>query len=94
MSQNSMAAFILAAALVMHLPATSSADPAGALSEEFLSELRDGYEMNDADRGRHNAISNNDIDKLALNREIVRGEDGHFTHLVNTKGIPDPQIAR
>lgn len=82
-----MVAFIVAAALVMHLPATSTADPAGALTEEFLSELRDGYEMDAADRARHNAISNNAIDKLALNRDIVRGEDGHFTHRINTKGI-------
>ncbi|MDG1671898.1 MAG: C1 family peptidase, partial [Akkermansiaceae bacterium] len=59
----------------------------GALTPELLANLRDGYEMDAGDRARHNAVTNAEINKLALNREIVAGEDGHFSHKIKTKGI-------
>ncbi len=65
----------------------SSAQSTGALTPEFLSDLRDGYEMNSEDLVRHNAVTNNEINKLALNREIISGEDGQFSHKIKTKGI-------
>ncbi|MDB4624314.1 hypothetical protein OAE47_02820, partial [Akkermansiaceae bacterium] len=43
--------------------------------------------MDAGDRARHNAVTNAEINKLALNREIVAGEDGHFSHKIKTKGI-------
>ncbi len=43
--------------------------------------------MDGADRARHNAVSSGDIKALALNREILRGDDGHFSHRIKTKGI-------
>ena len=63
------------------------AEPPGALTPELLADLRDGYEMDAGDRARHNAVTNAEINKLALNREIVAGEDGHFSHKIKTKGI-------
>lgn len=57
------------------------------MSPEFIAELREGYEMGEGDRARHNAVTNNSISSLALNRDIVRGEDGHFTHRIKSKGI-------
>lgn len=65
----------------------SEASPAGALTPEFIERLRDGYEMNAEDRARFNAITSSDIQTLALNRAIVNGEDGHFSHKIRTKGI-------
>jgi len=66
---------------------SANAEPNGALTPDLLSSLRDGYEMNAEDLGRHNAVTNNPINKLALNRSVVAGEDGHFSHKVKTKGI-------
>lgn len=43
--------------------------------------------MDDADRARFNAITSTPIDKLALNRDVIRGEDGHFSHKIKSKGI-------
>lgn len=63
------------------------AESPGALTPELLADLRDGYEMDTGDRARHNAVTNAEINKLALNREIVAGEDGHFSHKIKTKGI-------
>ena len=64
---------------------TASSD--GALTSEFLSALRKGYRMSAADRACHNAVTNNDTKSLALNRGGVRGDDGHFSHRIQTKGI-------
>jgi bleomycin hydrolase len=66
------------------LPAT-----AGTLTPEFLAELREGYQMSASDRACHNAVTNNDINALALNRGVVRGDDGHFSHRIKSKGITD-----
>ena len=76
----------LAAASLVTLMNTRAESP-GALTPELLANLRDGYEMDAGDRARHNAVTNAEINKLALNREIVAGEDGHFSHKIKTKGI-------
>ena len=56
------------------IPIDTPAEPEGSLTADFVKKLRDGYEMNSEDRARFNAISNTDIDTLALNRQIVNGE--------------------
>ena len=61
----------------------------GALTPEFLRDLREGYVMSREDRALHNAVTNNAIDALALNRDAVRGEDGHFSHRIRREGVTD-----
>jgi bleomycin hydrolase len=75
------------ALFLMLLPLSAQNLPDGALTPALLESLREGYEMKDGDLARHNAITNNDIDSLALNRTIVAGEDGLFSHRIKTKGI-------
>jgi bleomycin hydrolase len=62
--------------------------PTGALTPGFLTELRAGYEMSAGDRACHNAVTNNDVNSMALNREVVRGDDGHFSHRIKSQGHP------
>ena len=83
MNRNLIA--LAAASLVSSM--NTRAEYPGSLTSELLANLRDGYEMDAGDRARHNAVTNADINKLALNREIVAGEDGHFSHKIKTKGI-------
>lgn len=71
----------------------SIADPAGILNQELLVQFREDYRMDDIDRARFNAVSNSDINKLALNRDIVRGEDGHFSHKIAAKGITNQKAS-
>lgn len=61
----------------------------GALTPDFLKDLRGGYVMGREDRALHNAVTNNPIDSLALNRDAVRGEDGHFSHRIKREGVTD-----
>lgn len=70
-------------------PSNAAETEGGSLTPEFLAHLRDGYTMNRADRSCHNAVANNPASSLALNRAVIRGEDGHFTHRIKSKGITD-----
>lgn len=70
------------------IPGSTEPDPA-VLSSVLLGELRAGYQMGPADLATHNAVINNSVRQLALNRGIARGDDGHFSHRVRSKGILD-----
>jgi len=78
---------LASATLSLFLTMSSPAQSDGSLTPAFIETLREGYELEGADVVRHNAVTNNDINKLALNREIVAGEDGHFSHKIKSKGI-------
>ena len=84
---------IAATIVFIAMAKTTTAETTGALDQKLLSKLRSGYQMNEADRARFNAISNTSIDQLSLNREIVQGEDGHFSHKIATKGITDQKAS-
>ena len=73
--------------LLIILPHGAPADEAGTLSPQVLKGLQQEYQMNTGDRARHNAVTNNPVKALALNREVVRGDDGHFSHRIKSKGI-------
>ena len=43
--------------------------PDGGISTEMLQQIKQSYKGTAADKAIHNAISNNDINKLAVNAE-------------------------
>jgi bleomycin hydrolase len=49
--------------------------------------------MDAGDRAIFNAVTGTDIKALALNRKIVSGEDGYFSHKIKTKGITDQKAS-
>ncbi|BCX46306.1 aminopeptidase C [Haloferula helveola] len=65
-------------------PAPSSE---GSLDPEVVEEIRAGYRMVEADRLRHNAVTNNAIDDLALNRQALSQVDDHFSHRIRSRGV-------
>ena len=84
---------IAAATLLLLMAKTTSAGTDGSLGPKLITQLREGYQMNEADRARFNAVSNADINQIALNREIVQGEDGHFSHKIASKGITNQKAS-
>lgn len=66
------------------MPMTASDE---ILAIDFISSLRSNYKMDAADRARHNAVTSGDLKTLALNRDCLRGNDGHFSHRIVNKGI-------
>lgn len=76
--------------LISFSPAASShAEDNGALTPDLIKHLQDGFKLDPATQAVQNAVTNNRIDSLVLNRGIIRGHDGHFTHKINFKGITD-----
>ncbi|MDE5626552.1 MAG: aminopeptidase, partial [Candidatus Amulumruptor sp.] len=68
------------------LTAITRAD--GGISAAQLQELRESFKPTVADRAVYNAISNNDINKLAVNTDARRQRpDMNFSHRVKSKGI-------
>ena len=59
----------------------------GELTPELIRQLQDGFELDTQTQVTQNAVTNNSIDKLALNRGILRGHNGHFSHKIKFNGI-------
>lgn len=74
-------------------PAENSAEQTGALSPALLDQFRRGYEIQGGDAAIFNAVTNNGINELALNRSIVRGHDGHFSNKIKFKGITNQKAS-
>jgi bleomycin hydrolase len=59
----------------------------GGLSGDDIEKIRGSFEMDARTRAMYNAITNNDISSLALNRDIIREHNELFSHKIKTKGI-------
>jgi bleomycin hydrolase len=68
-----------------------SAGPDGAITAADISKLMESVTLDPATRTAMNAVSNNDIRELALNREVVAVTDDVFSFKIPTKGITDQE---
>jgi bleomycin hydrolase len=59
----------------------------GGLTSEVIQEVRQSFKMDTPTRALMNALTNNDIKKLALNRDKYVAHDNLFNHKIKTKGI-------
>ncbi|MDD2635448.1 MAG: C1 family peptidase [Bacteroidales bacterium] len=64
----------------------------GSLDEQSLKQMRDSYlETAENNKGLRNALTNNDVRKLALNRDVVGKEDHSFKYKVKVSGITNQE---
>ena len=82
------AAIALIAPTSTHASETQS-ETNGELSPQAIADLRASYKQNAQTRVLHNAVTNNDIRDLALNRGILRGHNTHFSHKIDFKANTD-----
>jgi bleomycin hydrolase len=68
---------------------TSIAQDSGTIDESLLNEFRSSINSDEGIEAIQNAVSSNNIQKLALNRNNLGEVDRHFTHRVESKGITD-----
>ena len=61
----------------------------GGISDAMMQQIKQSYQGTTNDKAIRNAIGNNDIRKLALNQENLKGMDTHFSIKVDSKGISD-----
>lgn len=59
----------------------------GGLDEATISKIRGSFEMDSQTKAMYNAITNNDIKDLALNRDLIRDHNELFSYKIKTKGI-------
>lgn len=59
----------------------------GGLTSEVIQEVRQSFRMDTPTRALMNALTNNDIKKLALNRDKYVDHDNLFNHKIKTRGI-------
>ncbi len=60
----------------------------GSVNEANMSQIRKAYDKNDpSTRALTNALSNNDVTKIALNRENLSNIEHNFKYKVDVKGI-------
>ena len=59
----------------------------GELDKGLITELQRLFDPDGKDRAMINAVSNNDLKALALDRELINGHDDIYTFKVDAKGI-------
>ena len=76
---------------LMALAVGISAMAQGGISDEALKKIKEGYKGTPEEIALRNAISRNDINKLAVNLDSQANIDTYFSHKVPSKGITDQE---
>ncbi len=82
-----IAIYCLVSLILLSQKHSSAAEAEGGLTPQMLSELRNSCHMTDHDKAIYNAITANDVQKLALNRDMVNSYNNLFSHKIKTNGI-------
>ena len=59
----------------------------GGIDPQMADYCRESYNLDSHTRAMYNSITNNDINDLALNRDLIREHNDLFNHKIKTKGI-------
>jgi bleomycin hydrolase len=59
----------------------------GSLTPAMINQIRGSLKMDVQSEAIYNAVTNNDINDLALNRDLLRQNNELFSHKIKTKGI-------
>lgn len=78
---------ILFITIILYLNVTAQDKKDGAINNDMLKRLTASVEMDSYTKAAQNAVSNNEISKLALNNELLNKIDNHFAHRIDIKGI-------
>jgi len=81
--------FIAIVFVCLHLSAISQSETEGTITPSVLEQITKSVNDDADTRALINAISNNDIQKLALNRDNVGELDMNFSNRIKIKGITD-----
>ncbi|UCD17837.1 MAG: C1 family peptidase [Candidatus Zixiibacteriota bacterium] len=87
MKHYSAARAVISAQCIILLLALVGNAGEGSLTGETIDRFRSSFDMDPHTRATYNAITNNDINSLALNRELLSNHNTLFGHKIETKGI-------
>ncbi len=78
--------------ICLAMSSTMFAQSTKNLSDDVLNKIRENYKQkSEADKGVRNALSNNDIRNLAVNRDVAGKADHQFKYRADVKGICDQE---
>lgn len=83
MKQKKLWIALLACSMML----SANAQQKGGITPDMLQQIKQSYQGTTADKAIMNAITNNDINKLAVNTESKNDFDTYFSNRVNSKGI-------
>ncbi len=66
-------------------------DEKGALTPQVIKELRSSFTLDATTRSALNAVSQNDVKSLALDRMVSAALDKNFSHRITTEGVTNQQ---
>ena len=87
MKRSTMCALIVWTLLMLAAALPAAAEDAGGIGAGLLQELKQSLTMDAQTRALLNAISNNNVNELALNREIVAAHSPVFNVRIDASGI-------
>lgn len=85
--QRTLSLVALAGGMIFSSASIYAQDQKGGIDNAMLERIKEGYKDTPEERALRNAISHNDINKLAIRNGIEAGYDYHFSHEVPSKGI-------
>ncbi len=87
MKNASIKGTIVIAASALLLSASLLVAGDGALTTGLIEQVRTSFEKDIHTKAMYNAITNNDIKSLAMNRDILHSHNEVFSHKIKAKGI-------
>jgi bleomycin hydrolase len=82
---------VLGATLALLMMSGWSLAQEGGLDMTTVESIQSEFHMDPLTRAMYNAVSNNDIVNLAINRDLVRENNNMYNHKIKTKGITNQQ---
>jgi len=89
MKPTSVSKVILGAPLLASLFVLPLLADEGALTPRAIGEIRCSFNMDAHTRAMYNAITNNSIKELALNRDVLQRHNNLFSHKIEAKQSQD-----
>ena len=86
-TRTRIAALLVLVMALSFFASGASAGKKGELDNGLIAELQKSFDSDGKDRAMMNAISNNDVKDLALDREMINKHDDIYTFKVDAKGI-------
>lgn len=84
MNKRFISVFVLALSLCIN-----AQQAGGGISDDMLRQIKQSYRETASDKAIRNAIGGNDIRKLALNQDNLKGIDTFFSDKIESKGVTD-----
>ena len=79
--------FLVVIGILMLLSSEIASAGDGAITAEVLEQIRSSFQMDNHTRAMYNALTNGDVNNLALNRNLLNQHNEVFSHKIKARGV-------